>query len=109
MHLDYLFLLTVSDIRATSSSVWNSWKGTLLRELYSSTEAAFRRGLENPVIQSERIKDYQRQARETLVKKGIPERDIDILWDRFGDEYFIRYSPNEVIWHAENILSSEKH
>ena len=108
MHLDYLFLLTVSDIRATSSSVWNSWKGTLLRELYSATETAFRRGLENPVIQSERIKDYQRQARESLVKNNFTEKDIDILWDRFGDEYFIRYSPNEIIWHTENILKTEK-
>lgn len=107
MHLDYLFLLTVSDIRATSSSVWNSWKGTLLRELYSATESAFRRGLENPVIQTERIKDYQNQARKTLVEKGFVEKDIDILWDRFGDEYFIRYSPNEIIWHTENILTHE--
>lgn len=107
MHLDYLFLLTVSDIRATSSSVWNSWKGTLLRELYSATEAAFRRGLENPVIQSERIKDYQRQAREKLIEKNIVEKDIDILWDRFGDEYFTRYSPNEIIWHTEYILQTQ--
>jgi len=108
MHLDYLFLLTVSDIRATSSSVWNSWKGTLLRELYSATEAAFRRGLENPLMQSERVKDYQHQAREVLVNKNISEKDIDILWDRFGDEYFIRYSPNEIIWHTESILQPEK-
>lgn len=108
LHLDYLFLLTVSDIRATSSSVWNTWKGTLLRELYTSTEAAFRRGLENPLIQSERIKDYQRQARKILVGKNISEKDIDILWDRFGDEYFIRYSPNEIIWHTECILKPEK-
>lgn len=104
MHLDYLFLLTVSDIRATSSSVWNSWKGTLLRELYAATEAAFRRGLENPVIQSERIKDYQRQAREYLVNENISEKNIDILWDNFGDEYFIRYAPREIIWHTENLL-----
>jgi [protein-PII] uridylyltransferase len=106
MHLDYLFILTVSDIRATSPSVWNSWKGTLLRELYSATEAAFSRGLENPVIQSERIIDYQRQAREILVEKNIDEKNIDILWDNFGDEYFIRYSPTEIIWHTENILQT---
>ena len=107
MHLDYLFLLTVSDIRATSSSVWNSWKGALLRELYSATEAAFRRGLENPVVQSERIIDYQRQAREILIEKNIDEKNIDILWDNFGDEYFIRYSPTEIIWHTENILHTK--
>lgn len=107
MHLDYLFLLTVSDIRATSSSVWNSWKGTLLRELYAATDAAFRRGLENPVMQSERIKDYQRQAREYLVEKNVTEKEIDILWDNFGDEYFIRYSPREIIWHTESLLKQK--
>lgn len=107
MHLDYLFLLTVSDIRATSPSVWNTWKGTLLRELYSATEAAFSRGLENPIMLSERVNDYQRQARETLIAKNIDEKNIDILWDDFGDEYFIRYSPDEIIWHTENILQTE--
>ena len=107
MHLDYLFLLTVSDIRATSSSVWNSWKGSLLRELYSSTETAFRRGLENPIVQSERIVDYQREARKELIKKEISEQNIDILWDNFGDEYFSRYSPREIIWHTQNILMRE--
>ena len=107
MHLDYLFLLTVSDIRATSSSVWNSWKGTLLRELYSATDAAFRRGLENPIIQSERVKDYQWQARKALVSKDIEEKEIDFLWDNFGEEYFIRYSPSEIIWHTENILNDK--
>lgn len=104
MHLDYLFLLTVSDIRATSSSVWNSWKGTLLRELYSSTEAAFRRGLENPIIQSERRIDYQRQAREELIAKNISEESINTLWSTFGNEYFTRYSPREIVWHTKNIL-----
>lgn len=108
MHLDYLFLLTVSDIRATSPSVWNSWKGTLLRELYSATEAAFRRGLENPIMQSERIADYQRQAREKLLKNNIDEEKIDLLWDNFGKEYFIRYSPAEIVWHTEIILQTEK-
>ena len=106
IHLDYLFLLTVSDIRATSPSVWNSWKGNLLRELYSATEAAFRRGLGNPVVQSERVKDYQFQAREKLISLGIEEKNIDVLWDDFGEEYFIRYSPNDIVWHAENLLKN---
>jgi len=107
MHLDYLFLLTVSDIRATSPDVWNSWKGSLLRELYSATEAVFRRGLENPIMQSERIRDHQQQAREKLIQHNISEEKIDVLWDNFGEEYFIQYSPDEIVWHTEIILQTE--
>ncbi|MFQ5519433.1 MAG: [protein-PII] uridylyltransferase, partial [Mariprofundus sp.] len=36
--LNYLLLLTVADIAAVGPSVWNDWKGSLLRELYQSTQ-----------------------------------------------------------------------
>ncbi|MBF0281847.1 MAG: [protein-PII] uridylyltransferase [Zetaproteobacteria bacterium] len=37
-HLDYLLCLTVADIAAVGPNVWNDWKGTLLKDLYQSTE-----------------------------------------------------------------------
>ena len=46
-HLDYLYLLTVSDVRATNPKLWNSWKSQLFQELYESTQRALRRGLSN--------------------------------------------------------------
>ncbi len=39
-----LLVLTVADIRAVGPGVWNGWKGQLLRELYTATEASFRGG-----------------------------------------------------------------
>ena len=42
--LRMLLVLTVADIRAVGPGVWNGWKGQLLRELYSATEAVFRGG-----------------------------------------------------------------
>jgi [protein-PII] uridylyltransferase len=42
--LRLLLVLTVADIRAVGPGVWNGWKGQLLRELYSATEAVFRGG-----------------------------------------------------------------
>jgi [protein-PII] uridylyltransferase len=40
--LRMLLVLTVADIRAVGPGVWNSWKGQLMRSLYSRVEALFR-------------------------------------------------------------------
>ncbi len=37
-HLRLLLTLTVADIRAVGPTVWNGWKGALMRELYYRTE-----------------------------------------------------------------------
>jgi [protein-PII] uridylyltransferase len=102
--LDYLYLLTVADIRATSDSVWNAWKGALLKELYDATRAAFRRGLHNPILQSEQIEDTRQQARAWLADSELDPARAEALWQQLGDEYFLRFSPDEIIWHTEAIL-----
>ena len=35
--LDYLYLLTINDIRGTNEELWNSWKHNLLKQLYLSS------------------------------------------------------------------------
>ena len=42
--LKLLLVLTVADIRAVGPTVWNGWKGQLLRELYYRTEEALSGG-----------------------------------------------------------------
>jgi [protein-PII] uridylyltransferase len=102
-YLDYLYLLTVADIRATSPGVWNSWKDALLAELYHSTNKALRRGLSNPVLEAEIIAEHQEEARRLLSLQRVPEETINNFWARLGKDYFLRYSGQEIAWHTQAV------
>lgn len=104
-HLEHLVCLTVADICATNPDLWNSWKRTLLAELFHSTQRALRRGLENPVDLRERVRHNQMLASAQLRKEGIVPRDIDVLWQRFKADYFIRHTHKQIAWHGLHILN----
>lgn len=102
--LDYLYLLTVSDIRGTNPSLWNSWKDALLMELYSSTRAALEHGLDKPVEHQEYIDATRKLATEHLIEHGLRQADIDKVWQHLGKDYFMIYSADEITWHTRTIL-----
>lgn len=105
VRLDYLYTLTVADITATNPSLWTSWKAALLRQLYLDTKRLLRRGFEKHVDKSEYIADAQKAAIDRLQHKGIKADEILKLWDDIGDEYFIRESVSDIVWHTEAILN----
>lgn len=103
-HLDYLVCLTVADICATNQDLWNSWKRTLLAELYYSTQKALRRGLEKTPDMRDRIRHNQQLASAILRSKGFIPRDIEVLWRRFKADYFLRHTHKQLAWHAQALL-----
>ena len=107
-HLNYLYLLTVADIRATSDSVWNAWKDSLLKQLYHATRRTLRRGLDNPLRHAEHISKVQQQACDLLKKEKLPKEAIKRLWAELGDEYFLRYDADEISWHTRDILQASE-
>ncbi|MDG4606254.1 MAG: [protein-PII] uridylyltransferase [Candidatus Contendobacter sp.] len=104
MHLDYLYLLTVADIRGTNPKLWNTWRASLLWQLYEATRRALRRGLDNPIDKEERIREAQTQARLQLQVTRLDEDSINAVWEGFGDDYFLRHSADEIAWHTRAIL-----
>jgi [protein-PII] uridylyltransferase len=104
-YLDYLYLLTVADIRATSPSVWNSWKDALLAELYHSTHKALRRGLSNPVAEGDLIAEHMQEALRILALQRVSEASARALWQRIEQDYFLRYNGAEIAWHTQGILA----
>lgn len=105
-YLNYLYLLTVADIRATNPSLWNTWKDALLKDLYIATHRALHRGLQNPVARSERIKETRKEANRELTKLGISKSAISTSWQHLSDDYFLRYSADEIAWHTIAIAAS---
>jgi [protein-PII] uridylyltransferase len=99
-HLDYLYLLTVADVRGTNPKLWNSWKASLFNDFYQRTKRALRRGLEAPLDQEELVAEMKQAARDELQRAGVPAKRINDVWHRFNDPYFLRHSPNEVAWHT---------
>jgi [protein-PII] uridylyltransferase len=98
-HLDYLYVLTVADVRGTNPQLWNSWKDTLFWELYQATKRALRRGAANAIDKDELILETQAQAERQLLERGLhPERWQDV-WSNFSEEYYLRHRPEEIAWH----------
>ncbi len=107
VHLDYLYLLTVADVRGTNPKLWNSWKAQLFEELYAQAKRALRRGLENPVDRDELIEERKAAARDLPGLAGIPASRIDTLWAELGDDYFLRCRPEEIAWHSRLLADRE--
>ncbi len=107
-YLNHLYLLTVADIRATNPELWNDWKDALLKELYTSTHNALRRGLQNPSALKDRIQEHKKEALDELIGLGFTEAALEKIWQHISDGYFLRYSSDEIAWHTSAILSAGK-
>jgi len=107
-HLDYLYCLTVADMRATNESLWNSWKANLLHDLYFNTLRALRRGLSKPVETRSKVRENQQQARDILAETQVDEKALNALWQEFRVDYFLRYSPEQISRHCQRIIGHNR-
>lgn len=102
-HLDYLYTLTVADINATNPKLWNSWRASLMRQLYTHARDVIRTGLGRPVNYQMLIEDTKFAASELLVEEFSLD-EVEKVWHELGDEYFLKESADEIAWHTRAIL-----
>lgn len=102
--LDLLYCLTVADVRATNTNLWNDWKSTLMADLYMATQRALRQGLENAKDMRETAKTNKEQALILLEKNGHPSDKIQKIWKQIRTLYFARHAPKHIEWHTEKLL-----
>ncbi len=107
-HLDYLYCLTVADIRATNPQLWNDWRQTLLNQLYFATQAILCNGIEQPYDAFSILRWTQHQALQNLQQLGYDQDRICHLWQSYDADYFIRVSLEKVVWHTQHILDAKQ-
>lgn len=104
-HLDYLYVLTVCDISATNPKLWNTWRASLLRQLYVEAKRALKRGAETPVDRLEWVRATQSEAREILHTQNFSNEQIDAIWDTADEDYFLQDSTNDIAWQTAAIIN----
>ena len=106
--LDYLYLLTMADITATSPTLWNSWKDSLLWDLYLASGHALRRGLARPKAREDHIRETRSAAFSHLIRCGYPAREVARLWQQFTDNAFLRLNESQLVWMTEERLAQSE-
>ena len=103
--LKLLLVLTVADMRAVSAKVWNGWKATLLRELYSRVADVLAGGLATTErdVRIARAKDAARQHLSDW-------RPADItFYEGLGyPGYWLSFDPETHARHARLIRDAEQ-
>ncbi|MDG6773006.1 [protein-PII] uridylyltransferase [Thiomicrorhabdus sp. ZW0627] len=95
--LDYLYLLTVADVCATSDEVWNDWKNALFLELYNETTNVLDEASSTPKNRAKKALQAQEKAKEILAKRELKSSDYQPFWDSLSKtEFFSRQTPADI-------------
>ena len=107
-HLNHLYVLTVADMNATNPQLWNSWRATLMKQLYSQTRRILRADIDAPTNRQDMISATRKQALimlDNVDNQRMNREEVLSLWDDLGDEYFLREIAEDILWHTEAILN----
>lgn len=103
--LNYLYLLTIADMRGTNPKLFNSWRSSLLAELYRRTSEYFRQDIESATNRDELVEQVKSSALQLVQKTNLEQDSCLEFWQELGDDYFIRHSDEEVVRHTQAILN----
>ncbi|GAA4809552.1 bifunctional uridylyltransferase/uridylyl-removing enzyme [Marinicella pacifica] len=88
-YLDALYILTIADIEGTDPKLWNSYKDSLLSELYLRTTVHL-----DSSQQADAVAQGKSEARELISEAQIPA--IESLWQKIPERFFDYATPEQV-------------
>ncbi|MGI4975477.1 MAG: [protein-PII] uridylyltransferase, partial [Janthinobacterium lividum] len=104
--LKLLLVLTVADMRAVSPRVWNGWKATLLRELYSRVAEVLAGGLAT-TERDVRVARSKEACDENLAAAGWGKADRDAFLALGYGGYWLSFDPETHVRHAQMVRDAE--
>jgi [protein-PII] uridylyltransferase len=104
--LRLLMLLTVADVRAVGPTVWNAWKGGLLRELFSRSMDVMSGGLGHEKREA-RVEAAQNALTAKLQALGWSGADIEAQIARGYPSYWVSFDTPTHVRHAQMIREAE--
>ncbi|OOR83031.1 [protein-PII] uridylyltransferase [Moraxella canis] len=102
--LNHLYVLTVADMNATNSQLWNTWRATLLKQLYVSVHQVHSLG--SHIVDKDIVITNRKNKAQNLLPM-VENHRLKALWDGFGEEYFLKQKHMDIAWQSAEILAAE--
>ncbi|CAI9121188.1 [protein-PII] uridylyltransferase [Brytella acorum] len=104
--LRLLLLLTIADTRAVNPTVWNAWKATLLRELYTRVAEVLEGGMaaEERDVRVDRAKEM---ARDGLLRQGMPAEQVEHFLGLGYAGYWLGFDADTHMRHAHLVAEAQ--
>ena len=100
--LNYIYMLTINDIRGTNPTLWNSWKHDLLKQLFLSSRRKL--NLKETDTNQSIVDERKIQSLKSLSGKG--KALTEEIWNQLPDSYFSKYRLEQLKNQAKAVTSS---
>ncbi|MGJ8664106.1 MAG: [protein-PII] uridylyltransferase [Marinicella sp.] len=97
-YLNHLYVLTVADISGTDPKLWNSYKDSLLQELYVRTSHYL------SAEQAETVEQAKNASLEKLENEY--HASVSEFWQKIPDRFFIFSSPEQIAQVSQDIIDN---
>jgi len=106
--LEHLYVLTVADIAATRPKLWNSWKDSLLWELFNAATERLAEGEAELQDRAGLAADVRAGARAQLLDDGGSVEAVDALFEDLADDGLARLDADQLAWSAGRVLKADR-
>ena len=101
--LDYLYLLTIADIRGTNPKLYTDWKDHLLKEFYLLTSKYI---ATNSILDSSKDA-YIKNIKSSVLKKLNTlnnKKFLEDMWSQLPIDYYQKHNDEDLEWHSECLM-----